>query len=133
MEREELKALCDFEWASVARYLIYVSEVAGLKEVSFNDVNSFLLARLGPEKLLKRKRRALAVLLGNIAALERFAGNYEGKVGSDELAVIRGIYIQYKNSVAIVERHIAVTLSFAEMVSRDLFEEDGEDEEDQLF
>lgn len=108
MSSGRLLSLCDFEWASVATYIVYFSSVAGLAEVNSDHVISFPLGRLGPEMLLKRKERVLTVLEGNRASIERFVGDRRDDLSEDELAVIRTLYLQYKASIETVRGHIEI-------------------------
>ncbi len=104
----ELKHLSDYEWAGVARYIMYISNAAGLREINSNHVISFPLARLGPDKLLKQKKRALLLLVANKAAIERFVGAFRAELDDDELAIMRSLYLQYKGNEETVREHIAV-------------------------
>lgn len=108
MSSNELKSLADFEWASVARYIIYISSAAGLKEINSEHVFSFPLARIGPDRLLRQKKRVLLLLKGNRSCIERFVGVYRSELNDDELAVLRGLYLQYKDNEETVEGHIGV-------------------------
>lgn len=101
-----LKHLKDFEWASVARYVGYIASIAGSSEINANHVVSFPLARLGPDKLLKQKKRVLALLEANRAGIERFVGNRRSHLDENELAVLRTVYLQYKSGAEMVRRHI---------------------------
>lgn len=103
---DSLKTLKDFEWSSVTRYIVYVSRVARLSEINASHVVSFSLGRLGPDKLLKQKRRVLVLLEGNRAAVERFVGEHNSELHENELAVLRSIYLQCKSGIEMVKRHI---------------------------
>ncbi len=108
MSGVKVLSLSDFEWASAARYVMYISGVAGLKEINSNHVNSFPLGRLGPDKLLKQKECVLFVLEGNKSKIERFVGEYRNDLGREELAVLRSLYMQYKDNAEVVRGHIGV-------------------------
>jgi hypothetical protein len=106
MSSKKLRPLADFEWASAARYIVYVSCIAGLREINSSHVNSFSLTRLGPEKLLKQKERVLLLLEGNKASIERFVGEHMSELDDNELAVLRTLYLQYRDNVETVKGHI---------------------------
>jgi len=99
-------SLSDFEWASAARYIIYVSAVAGLQEISSNSVVSFPLGRIGPDKLLKQKERTFIALEANKRAVERFVGEHNRDLGEKEMAILRSLYLQYKSNAETVRNHI---------------------------
>ncbi len=108
MSNEKMLSLADFEWASTARYIVYISSIANLKEINSNHVISFPLGRLGPEKLLKQKERVLFVLEGNKVSIERFVGERRSELDENELAVLRSLYMQYKSNIETVKGHIEV-------------------------
>jgi len=108
VSKKKLLALSDFEWASVARYIMYISSMADLKEINSNHVVSFPLARVGPDKLLKQKECVLLVLEANKRGIERFVGEHRLELDKDELAVLRTLYMQYKASAEVVKGHIDI-------------------------
>ncbi len=112
MPESELKSLSSFEWATVGRYMVYISCVAGLKEINSNHVYSFPLTQVGTIKLIARKTRVLAQLGGNMTALERFVGIHREKLEDDELAVIRSLYCQIKTWAEIVGGHLETAREF---------------------
>jgi len=126
----ELLNLSDFEWASVARYIVYISSIANLKEVNTSHVHSFPLGRLGPKKLLKQKERILGVLEANKACIERFVGEHKGELDEGEMAILRTLYIQYRGNAEQVTGHIDAIRVFE--VERQMFSaEVGEVTEDE--
>lgn len=130
---KKLLNLCDFEWASTARYIIYISSIANLKEINSDHVICFPLGRIGPEKLLKQKVRALAVLEGNKANIEKFVGEHKGDLGSDEMAVLRSLYLQYKGNEEIVNNHIAVIGTVVAEIELGILQSKEEEGDDWLF
>lgn len=128
-----LKRLKDFEWASVTQYIIYISSVAGLKEVNPRHVVSFPLGRLGPDKLLKQKRRVLLLLEGNKACVERFAGSCESELDENEMAVLRSIYLQYRSSIETVSRHIFLLTTCLTGTQLSILQSEEEAQDDLLF
>lgn len=106
MSSSKLKPLSDFEWASVSRYISYISSIASLQEINSNHVISFPLSRVGPEKLLKQKGRVLIALEGNKASVERFVGEHRSELDDNELAVLRTLYMQYRDNIETVKAHI---------------------------
>lgn len=106
MSGEKFRPLSDFEWASVARYIIYVSSAAGLKEINSSHVTSFSMGRLGPEVVLKQKLRVLALLKENQESIESFAGEYKDELDAAEMSVLRSLYLQYKNDIETVQAHV---------------------------
>lgn len=107
-EARKLRRLNEFEWASVAQYVIYISSLVGLEEMRADDVISFPLARLGPLKVIARKERCLDVLEGNKKLIERFVGENEPELDDDEISVLRSLYIQYRDSALVVRGHLRV-------------------------
>lgn len=106
MSSSETNSLSSYEWASAAQYIQYVSRVAGLEEINSDHINSFSLSRHGPDFLIARKNRTLASLLTNMVALEQFVTCVEGHRKSDELAIIRTMYVQFRRACEKVEEHI---------------------------
>lgn len=133
MSNGKLLTLSDFDWASAANYIIYISRVAGLREINSNHVISFPLARLGPEKVLKQKRRVLALLEENKASVERFAGEHKGDLGRKELAILRTLYLQYKASIETVTDHIDVIGIIVAEVELEILQFGEEDGNGELF
>lgn len=128
-----LKRLNDFEWASVAQYIVYISSVVGLAEITANHVTSFSLARLGPNKLLKQKKRVLVLLEANRAGLERFVGEHKSQLDENELAVLRSLYLQHKSGIEVVKRHIVFAKECLTEAELSLFGLKENDEDDLLF
>jgi hypothetical protein len=109
-DASQLRNLSDFEWASATQYISYISSVAGLAEINSNHVISFPLARIGPDKLLKQKRRVLILLEGNKKSIERLVGERKSDLDENELAILRSLYVQYKANIETVEAHISFIL-----------------------
>lgn len=133
MSKMKLLSLSDFEWASAARYIMYISTVAGLAEINVNRVNSFPLGMLGPDKLLKQKRAVLAALEGNKSRVERFAGERRKSLGKEELSVLRTLYMQYKGSAEVVRQHIDVIETCLVEIEMGILQSQEVDSEDELF
>lgn len=131
MPDKKLQPIAAFEWASVAQYLVYISSRVGLAEINSQDVLSFPLARLGPDKLLRRKERALKMLEANIARLERFVGHVGDDLGPHELAVLKGMYTQYRGNIEMVKVHIETAKNY-KVKCAELFPE-TEEEDNELF
>lgn len=126
----KLKSLSEFEWASVAQYMIYIASVAHLAEVNNDHVISFPLARIGPERLLRRKQKVLAVLELNTGNIERFVGSHSDDLEDGELSVLRTMYMQYRNGAVIVREHIRV-VELYEKPEPDVFARAGGSEPDE--
>lgn len=133
MSDKKLLSLSDFEWASAARYIVYISSMANLKEINSNHVISFPLGKLGPDKLLKQKRRALILLEGNLSAIAAFVGEHQHDLGVNEMAVLRTLYVQYKNSMKTVTGHIKVIGALMIEVELGLLQSPEVSEDDALF
>lgn len=133
MSSRKLRRLSEFEWASVARYILYIEGAAGLVEINSNHVNCLGLRRLGLDKLLKQKDRTLKLLLGNKEKLEAFVGRYSPELGDDERAVLRTIYIQYQRSVSTVRDHIALLLDCKVQIEMALIDLEGGQKDEALF
>ncbi len=129
-QQEKLKRIADFEWASVGQYLVYISSAMGLVEINSQRVLSFPLARLGPEAVLKQKKLTAKVLESNVAALERFVIARKSELGSEELVVLRGLYVQYKCNLETVKEHCKAAAFYKASVDVSLFDIDkgGENE-----
>lgn len=131
MSNQELHPLSAFEWASVTHYIVYISSVAGLEEVSSERVVSFPMARIGPESLIVRKENTLKLLERNISRLEKFAASKKEELGPYELSVLRSLYIQYRNNVNTVRDHLRTAKIYIDAEQAGLFpvREDYDDEE----
>lgn len=130
MSSSKLVPISAFQWASVAQYIVYVSRIAGLKEINSNFVISFPLAKIGVERLMTRKRRVLWLLNENLRLMEVFVGNRKDDLGVAEMSVIRGIYRQTKAWVELVEEHIRVAQMYeATEVVNSLSDDKGDDGE----
>lgn len=133
MTDKELKHLSDFEWASVAQYIVWVESAAGLSQINSSHVVSFPLARMGIDRLRLRLNRVETALLCNIAALERFVGERKSELTSNELAVLRTLYIQYKRNVETVKGHLEQVEACAMSEAGELWPEEKGAQEDELF
>ncbi len=130
---KDLKFLADFEWASAARYIVYITRAAGLSEINSNHVISFPLARIGPDRLLKQKKRVLSVLKGNKAGIERFVGAYRAELNASELTILRSLYLQYKDNEETVRGHISVIEECMVEIEIGILKSKEEGEDDTLF
>ncbi len=108
--------MCEYEWASVAQYLVYISGAADLSEVSSDQVVSFPLARMGADRVVARKTRLLLLLENNVTRLERFVGAYKEELNENELAVLRTLYIQYQRNIETVNAHLKVARMYRDEV-----------------
>ncbi len=124
MKGSGLRPMSDFEWASVAQYVTYISGVAKLVEINLNQVNSFALARVGPDVFIKIKRRVLAALKANKKRLEIFVADHLEELNASEKSVLRTMYLQIRDCEQTVERHIRMAEWYGD-ISNDalLFEE----------
>jgi hypothetical protein len=102
----KLMRVCDFEWASVCQYMIYLSAMAELKEINFSGVTSFPYVTVGGEGLKSRKQRTLRLLEFNRTRLEVFVAERKDSIEDVELAVIRGMYRQLVESEKTVQGHL---------------------------
>ncbi len=133
MTGEKLKSLSEFEWASVAQYMVYISITAGLKEVDSSRVISFPMARLGTVAVLKRKKGTLLLLNENRKRIERFADEYKDQLSANEMSVLRSLYLQYKKGAEMVQGHIDIAESWIEELDGHRVQLDWEGEDDLLF
>lgn len=133
MSEEKLLSLAVFEWASVARYIVYISSIAHLEEINSNHVISFPLARLGPDKLLKQKKGVLQALEDNKRHIERFVGEHRAELGDDELAVLRTLYLQYKGNAGVVREHIDIIRTCLVEIELGILQSQEVNDGDQLF
>lgn len=133
MTEIKIRPLADFEWASVTLYIVYISGVMGLSEINCNHVNSFPLARIGPDKLLKQKERTLALLKGNKSKIERFVGERKSELEEGEISVLRSMYMQIGGLIDLVERHIGATEMYMADYAETLLDALEEVENEPLF
>lgn len=132
MNDGKLLTISDFEWASVSRYLVYVSSVAGLVDVSSEHVHNFGLAKWGRSRLLAQKQRVLVIMTSNQKKLENFVGSRRDELREEEISVIRSIYVQTKRNIDTVKEHILIAESYRAAGMGDLLQEKG-DQDDALF
>ncbi len=133
MSSSELLSLSDFEWASAARYIVYISSIANLKEINSNHVISFPLGRLGPDKLLKQKENVLVSLEANRASIERFVGAHKDELDEDEMAILRTLYLQYKGNAETVRGHIDIIATCMVEIELGVLQSKEADSDDALF
>ena len=133
MSGESILSLADFEWASTARYIVYISSIANLEEINSNHVICFPLGRLGPDKLLKQKERTLMRLEANRARIERFVGDRQNQLDENELAVLRSLYVQYKGNIETVKGHISVIGTCMVEIEFGILQSKEDDNDDLLF
>lgn len=106
MADRPLKGLADFEWASVAQYLVYIEATAKLKPLSEAQIYNFPLARLGPEKLIAQKRRTKHSIEANLSNLASFVGKFSDDMTDEEKVVLRSLYRTIKGSLETVTEHL---------------------------
>lgn len=133
MSDKKLLSLSDFEWASTARYIVYISSMANLKEINSNHVISFPLGKLGPDKLMRRKDRTLSVLKGNLSSIAAFVGEHQHELGDTELAVLRSVYLQYKSNIETVTAHMEVIGTLLIEVELGIIQAQEVSDDDALF
>ncbi len=124
MSDKELRTISSFEWASVTQYIVYISVLIGLHDVNCNHIVSFPLVGLGAKALIVRKQRMISVLEVNKAKLERFVCAKKEELGSDEMAVLRSMYVQWRKSIETMRGHVETARAFQKMEEEDdcLFE-----------
>lgn len=137
-EAKKLKTISDYEWASVARYIVYVSACAGLIEISSDAIYSFRIGQSGPASLVRRKKRARDCLTKNMELISEFVARNDDELQDDERGVIRGMYRTQAEGWSTVEGHIAHAEAIVSMRQKSLlpgcFEgEFVEDEDDFPF
>lgn len=106
MRSMKLMRVCDFEWASVCQYIVYLSNVAALDEIRMSGINDFPYATVGGMGLRRRKVKALSALKSNRSKLEAFVGVHRDSIEDVELAVIRGMYRQLVDGEKTVKNHL---------------------------
>ncbi len=128
--KKRLHTISEFEWVSGARYIMYVSSVAGLGEVSSNAIFSFRVGAGGVLTLYKQKVATMNIIERNMDLLARFAGKDVDSFEDAELSIIRGLYRTWKDALDIVKSHVeACRVMGAELADRSLFNlEEGKDE-----
>jgi len=102
MSGKKLLSISDFEWASAAQYIVYISTLADLRETVVGDVFSFRFGKGGAQGLLGKKLKTLSLLQGNRRKLERLVGEKEKELGRNEIAVIRGMWQGISRSHEVV-------------------------------
>lgn len=86
--------ICDYEWASVARYITGLSGRLCLKEFNWDEARSMRVTS-SPEdlaKLLVRKRRIRDELGKNLEAIASYVEANKSELGEAEMVAIRGLY-----------------------------------------
>lgn len=133
MSSIKLLSISDFEWASTARYIMYISSMANLKEINSNHVISFPLGRMGPDQLLKQKENVLLALEDNKTNIERFVGEYREELDKNELAVIRSLYLQYTSNAKTVNGHIDIIAACMTEIELGILQSEVDKEDEPLF
>ncbi len=127
----KLRRLREFEWASVAQYLTYIEGVAGLVEVSSDDIYSFSVRR-GVEKLHRRKQKAAGVVEENMHSLERLVGRNKDTLDVYEMDIMRTLYRQYSSTLETLNRHVVSAKKLVDIKQAGMFDRE-EAEDDLLF
>lgn len=104
--RPKLARLCDFEWASACQYIVYVSSIAGLHEVSADSVHSLSVVRGGVRGARMRKQKVLALLVENVSLLDAFVSEHSDDLGELELAILRSMRSSFKVSQVTVNEKL---------------------------
>ncbi len=125
----KMKHVRDFEYASVACYIVWLEFNLGLKDFNHDHVNSCALGRVSPARIVKRKRKLIALMLGNMKKLEVFAGKYEGELEDGEMVVLRSMYRQLKTSIETCNDHIRTAKLVAAMGQLSMDQSEGEEDE----
>ncbi len=129
----KLRKLNEFEWASAAQYIMYISALVGLAEINSNHVVSFGLGRLGLDRLLKQKEHVLKLLVSNKSKLEAFVGRRSEELTDNEKAVLRTMYVQHQRSESTVRGHIALILDCEVQIELALLDIGGTADADALY
>ncbi len=130
---KKMLRLSDFEWASAAKYIVYIAQITSLHEINSNHVVSFPLGRIGPDKLLKQKRSVLGLLKDNRRKLEVFVGEHDVQLCEREMAVIRSMYSQFSANCETVMAHIDICATVIAEIEVGILQSQGGGEDDQLF
>lgn len=101
---KEIRTLSDFSWASATQYITWLEGAANLVEVNWDQVHSFELAKIGPDKTIAKNNRLIKVIEENIKKLEGFAGRYKGKLEQDDLSVVRSVYSSMRGAVITLKQ-----------------------------
>lgn len=126
MDEQKILHLSDFEWASAARYVVWLSQDADLREIASDRINSFPLARLGATKLQGRKLNTLAELEGNLLCLERWAGKHKPDMNEYEIVIVRAMYRDIKRAIQIVKEHLTALESVRNLEQTQFDQQDKE-------
>lgn len=129
MSQKKLKGIGSFEWASAAAYQTYISSQAGLQEISSIEVYSFSIGGCGVDKLIAKKVRLLALIMGNMQSLDQFVKEHAEALGETELVYIRSLYGQLMRYKEFADRHLAAARSIQKTVQLSLGDEEGPEDE----
>lgn len=136
MKNEGQKVLCrmsDFEWASAARYMVWLEVNAGVKQVNYDRVYSFRIEGGGIAGLLASKKRLLSEAKGNMAAIEAFAGEHRESLRSEELVVLRSLYCTCKAAIGTLNEQLQRAEAMNGAQKEGLFGKEEEQENDTPF
>jgi hypothetical protein len=128
--------VCDFEWASVARWLVWASDYMQLKEINWSHVTDFSL-RDGLGRVKSRKKRVLERITENLSKIERYASGLKqgAKKGLDvdtELVALRSLYSQHMDAKLTVSDQLDRVEHLGKLSEKaipSLFEEEEADDE----
>lgn len=129
MPKRKLSPLSTFEWASLSRYIHYISNAAGLIELGSDQVHSLRLSGVSSGVALARKKRTSDILQRNLRALEGFVGEYKEDLSDEEVSVIRSMYRQYQENASTVAEQEKVIVMLRSMVQGNMFDLLGEEDE----
>ena len=125
--------MCDFEWASAARYMAWLEVNVGIEQVNYSQVFSFRIGRAGVAGLKAQKRRQLSKVYVSKAAVEAFAGEHKGALSNEELVVLRSLYHTYNAAIETLKRQLERLEVMARIQVDSLLREEGGQEDEPLF
>ncbi len=129
-EQRLVRKLADFEWASVGRYIQYVSVNANLMDINLASVHSFRIVDGNIKYLVTQKRALCWRLEENLRRLVTWVGAHADSLEVQEKEVLRSVYRDIGSALASTKEHLAVAerlLRDQEEMS-DLFGEGGQDD-----
>lgn len=140
MKEYRVRSMSSFQWGSTARYVAYIEQIVGLRQVSDLEIYSFRMNVIGLEKLIKKKRRTKKVLEGNLSALATWVGENRETLEENERVVLRSYYMGIKAALEVVDTHLRNAKELEKWFQLFAFNEEerkeedlGDDEDDSLF
>lgn len=87
--------VCDFEYASYARYQVWLSSAIGLKEINEHHVYSVRVQNGDIQRLIERKQFTLEMVRYNMDLISKWVGRNKEQLHEEDLVCCRSVYRQH--------------------------------------